>query len=249
MKKKDKELKIKISVPDRIEDCNIVQISKFISITQEYKIKGAEDLMRNFPAIVQIVHIFSGLETHKINMLPVTMVNDFFLHILKMVSIERNEQPPEEITIKGKTYVYHLDFKKISTGQIIDIKMLENPHKEPGKLMAILYVEKGMRYHQTNEQGHVLNPTDERAKIFNEHFPVVDFLSCLDFFLRIYEGTSLLIAQNNSIKVTRTMKKMLKELKKEAKKTVRSGTDGRKMYTRWQKKRDEVSKKLQKGRM
>jgi hypothetical protein len=57
-------------------------------------------------------------------------------------------EPIGKVEIDGKVYVFQKDFSKISTGQMIDMKLIENVTEEPAKALAVCYVEERTDYCQ-----------------------------------------------------------------------------------------------------
>ena len=71
----------------------------------------------------------------------------------------------------------------MTTGQIIDLKLIEDISVDPWAPLSIMYVEDGMEYCQEDDRGRVLNPNEKRYLIFREHFPGDEFLNFYAFFL------------------------------------------------------------------
>jgi hypothetical protein len=53
----------------------------------------------------------------------------------------------------------------------------------PELLPAFAYIEKGMKYAETDESENILNPLKDRAKVFSESMTISEYLDLTGFFL------------------------------------------------------------------
>lgn len=171
-----------ISVPKTIKECRPDQLVKWLHIApfiQERK----DDLSNMLDFQVQLISIFSDLPMNKVRKGHIDDVLRISAHLITMLSEFKSADPIGRIDIDGKAYVFQKDFALISTGQIVDLKLIENVEDSPHEALAILYIEEGMEYCQEDDRGRVLNPNAKRAEIFKRSFPGDEFLNVFSFFL------------------------------------------------------------------
>lgn len=171
-----------ISVPKTIKECRPDQLVKWLHIApfiQERK----DDLSNMLDFQVQLISIFSDLPMNKVRKGHIDDVLRISAHLITMLSEFKSADPIGRIEIDGKAYVFQKDFALISTGQIVDLKLIENVEDSPHEALAILYIEEGMEYCQEDDRGRVLNPNAKRAEIFKRSFPGDEFLNVFSFFL------------------------------------------------------------------
>lgn len=193
-----------IKLPQTIEDCNLISLGKWLQFS-----KGIEqmDTFRDkLEFRVQVVSIFSGLTKKQLDDEHYRNVNQAFTHIIAMLSDYDMEDPVGVIEHEGKRYVYDKNIHNVSTAQVIDIKLIEDPYKSPYEIIATLYIEEGMSYNQEDEHGKVINPLDERVKVFKTLPIGREFLNMMGFFLRDYLILSHAMWANNLITMKITEK-------------------------------------------
>jgi len=91
-------------------------------------------------------------------------------------------KPKEEITILNKEYVL-VDPSKVGIGWHIDISN-SDLQNDPSRLASLMYIEKGTTYGELDENLNMKYSNQERAKLFEEHLPLPDYLNLVSFFLR-----------------------------------------------------------------
>ena len=186
----------------------------------------------------QLLSIFSGLSTNKIKQGNIDDVQQASRALLDMLSEYKQTEPNGVVEIEGKKYYFYKDFRFITTGQIIDLKLIEDIAADPCKAVAICYVEQDMDYCQEDSKGRIINPNENRYKIFKEHFPGDEFLNFFGFFLREYEMRSHAILAIQTLKMMKTKLEMDQDLK------IRNGSLGLLSYIDYQKRWDKTWKKL-----
>jgi hypothetical protein len=191
----------------------------------------------------QLLSIFSGLSTNKIKQGNIDDVQQASRALLDMLSEYKSDEPLGLVEIEGKKYYFYKDFRFITTGQIIDLKLIEDIASDPCKAVAICYVEQDMDYCQEDSKGRIINPNENRYKIFKEHFPGDEFLNFFGFFLREYEMRSHAILAIQTLKMMKTKLEMDQDLK------IRNGSLGLLSYIDYQKRWDKTWKKLQRNHM
>jgi hypothetical protein len=148
------------------------------------------------------------------------------------------QEPQSEIEVNGKVYCFEKNFGYVSTGQIIDLKLIEDISQDPCQALAIMYVEKGMEYCQEDDRGRVLNPNEVRYKEFKENFPGDEFLNFFSFFLDLSEKRKLAILGIQMARQRMEMMMMEQDLK------IQSGSVGQLSYIDYPKKWESVWQRL-----
>jgi hypothetical protein len=184
-----------------------------------------ETLIDELDFKVQVLSIFSGLSKERLVNFSAIEIHEPFAHMMTILNYEQND-PKGFVEVDGVRYVFDMTFEKKTTGQIIDLKLIDNVYEKPLEVMAILYVEEGMIYSQVDENDIVLNPTRDRLKIFRDTFPGDEFLNVFGFFLSSYQSQNLAIFALNTARTMETMKMTKKQLEKQIEK-IRNGTSGR----------------------
>jgi len=171
-----------ISVPKTIKECRPDQLVKWLHIAPFIQEKD-KDFKNLLDFQVQLISIFSDLPMNKVRKGHIDDVLRISAHLITMLSSYKQQEPAERVEIEGKWYIFEKDFALISTGQIVDLKLIENVHETPHEALAILYIDEGMEYCQEDDRGKVLNPNNKREEIFKRSFPGDEFLNVFAFFL------------------------------------------------------------------
>ena len=229
---------IKLKLPTRIEDCRPDQLTKWIMLTDAMKERKDDEWIGMIEFQCQMLSIFSGLSTNKIKKGNIEDVQEASNQLLGMLSQYKSSDPVGTVVIEGKKYNFSKDFSFITTGQIIDLKLIEDIASDPCKAVAICYIEDGLDYCEEDSKGRIVNPTDVRYNLFKEHFPGDEFLNFFGFFLHEYERRSHAIL---AIQTLKTMKMNL-EINQELK--IANGSLGRRSFIDYQKRWDEVWNQL-----
>jgi hypothetical protein len=129
----------------------------------------------------------------------------------------------------------------MTTGQIIDLKLIENVAEDPCRALAICYVEEGFDYCHEDSKGRVVNPTATRYELFKKHFPGDEFLNYFGFFLHNYEKRKAAILSIQMLKAEMMNKKMIQELK------IANGSFGRASFVDYQKNWDATWERLRRN--
>ena len=171
-----------ILVPKTIKECRPDQLVKWLHIAPFIQEKN-EEFSKLLDFQVQLISIFSDLPMNKVRKGHIDDVLRISAHLITMLSSYKQQEPAERVEIEGKWYTFEKDFALISTGQIVDLKLIENVHETPHEALAILYIDEGMEYCQEDDRGKVLNPNNKREEIFKRSFPGDEFLNVFAFFL------------------------------------------------------------------
>jgi len=230
-----KQLEIKL--PNTISDCTPEQMTRWLMMA-EAMTDNKDDITQFLIFQCQLLSLFSGESINKIKRADVDSIQEASSHILKLLTSYHYKEPKELITIQGQEYRLEKNFGHVSTGQIIDLKLIEDISQDPCQALAIMYIENGMEYYQEDDRGRVLNPNDKRYNIFKDHFPGDEFLNFFSFFLDLSEKRKLAIL---GIQMARQRMEMMiaeQDLK------IQSGLIGQLSYIDYPKKWESVWTKL-----
>ena len=230
---------IKLNLPTTINDCRPDQLTKWIMLADAMKERNDDEWLGMIEFQCQLLSIFSGLSTNKIKKGNIQDVQEASTALLAMLSQYNYVEPNGMVEIEGKKFYFDTDFRFITTGQIIDLKLIEDISSDPCKAIAICYIEEDMEYCQEDSKGRIINPNDVRYKIFKEHFPGEEFLNFFGFFLREYEKRNLAILGIQQLRMMKNHLEMTQELK------ITNGSLGRAFAIDYQKRWDKVWKRLQ----
>lgn len=213
---------MKITLPATIHECKPDQLVKWLMLAEVIKEKQNDELFQMLDFQCQLIAIFSGLKVNKVKQLAIEDVQRLSGHLTKMIASYSYSEPLGEVTVNGQRYVFEKDFRLISTGQIIDLKLIEDVSSDPVQALAICYIEEGFEYCQEDDRGRVLNPNDKRYKVFKEEFDGAEFLNFFGFFLLESQKRSDAIL---SIQTIRTMMNQRKALS-----MIRNGSHGQESF-------------------
>lgn len=174
--------------------------------------------------------IFTGLPVNKVRKVHVDDILSASTTLLKMLSEYEPTEPSEFIEMEGQRYRFEKDFAAIETGQIIDMKLIENVSESPCEALAICYIEEGMEYCQEDARGKVLNPNKKREEIFKRSFPGDEFLNFFGFFLQESERRKLAIMGIQSARMTMMNQSLQMQLLE-----IASGSSGQRSLSNWRK--------------
>lgn len=230
-----KQLEIKL--PNTISDCTPEQMTRWLMMADAMK-DNKDDITQFLIFQCQLLSLFSGESINKIKRADVDSIQEASTHMLKLLTSYQYQEPKEYITIEGQEYRLEKNFGHVSTGQIIDLKLIEDISQDPCQALAIMYVEKGMEYCQEDDRGRTLNPNDKRYNIFKEHFPGDEFLNFFSFFLDLSERRRLAILGIQMARQRMEMMKVEQDLK------IQSGLIGPLSYIDYPKRWESVWTKL-----
>jgi hypothetical protein len=176
----------------------------------KYNVKKRED---EFEHMAETVSIFYGITFDEaMNIHLDDLANCYNKAIKKISKVRELAEPSGSVTIGKQSFTFNKDLTKLTAGKVIDIKKMgEGLMDRPAYLLAVLYEGGDMSRKQ-------------KEKLFNEQFPVDEFLAVLAFFLEASESLKSLIFRLMEIRQT--------ELERET--NYLTGTSGQTRYTRWQ---------------
>lgn len=230
-----------LTLPNNIEHCSPDQLTKWIMLADA--IKDNENENRSFVQMIefqcQVLSIFSGQSVTKIKKGNIDDVQAAANAMLETLGAYKSSDPIGKVTIEGKNYIFDKDFAHMTTGAIIDLKLIDNVAEDPCRALAICYVEEGFDYCQEDSKGRVVNPTAIRYELFKKHFPGDEFLNYFGFFLHNYEQRKAAILAIQMLRAEMMNKKMIQELK------IQNGSFGRGSFIDYQKNWDATWMRLQ----
>jgi len=236
-----KQLEIKL--PTTLSACTPEQMTRWLMMAEAMKEQRDDDITQLLIFQCQLLSLFSGESINKIKRADIESIQVAANHLLQLLVTYKYQEPQSEIEVNGKVYCFEKNFGYVSTGQIIDLKLIEDISQDPCQALAIMYVEKGMEYCQEDDRGRVLNPNEVRYKEFKENFPGDEFLNFFSFFLDLSEKRKLAILGIQMARQRMEMMMMEQDLK------IQSGSVGQLSYIDYPKKWELVWTKLRNSLM
>ena len=114
---------IKLNLPRTISDCRPDQLTKWIMLADAMKERNDDEWLGMIEFQCQLLSIFSGLSTNKIKQGNIDDVQQASRALLDMLSEYKSDEPLGLVEIEGKKYYFYKDFRFITTGRIIDLKL------------------------------------------------------------------------------------------------------------------------------
>ena len=236
-----KQLDIKL--PTKISDCTPEQMTRWLMMAEAMKEQKEDDITQLLIFQCQLLSLFSGESINKIKRADIQSIQVAANHMLQLLVSYKYQEPKSEIEVNGKVYCFEKNFGHVSTGQIIDLKLIEDISADPWAPLSIMYVEDGMEYCQEDERGRVLNPNEKRYLTFREHFPGDEFLNFYAFFLDSLDKRRLAILG------IQTARMMMERMILEQELKIQNGSSGQESFIDYQERWDAVWKELQNSHM
>ena len=127
---------IEVKYPRHIRECSPMMVTKWLHMAPLWQ-EAQQNLSGMLDFHVQVVSVFTGLKVNEIKRAAVDDVVRLSYRLLNMISDHEMVDPTGRVVIDGQAYVYEKDFSKISTGQMIDMKLIERVPEEPHRALAI----------------------------------------------------------------------------------------------------------------
>jgi hypothetical protein len=224
---------IEIKLPTTLQDCTPDMMSKWLMIAPVYQ-EASEDLMTSLDFQCQLISIFSGLSVNTVRKAHIDDVLACTKHIIELLgTYVQKELPTGRVVIDGVTYLYEPDISTMSTGQIIDLKLIESVAEDPCAALAICYIEEGMEYAQEDQRGKVINPSSKRKEKFLKSFPGDEFLDFFGFFLRQSQLRSLAILEIQLIRAKEQTRILNETTAAQMIEMTQSGSSGQGYWYTW----------------
>ena len=226
-----KQLEIKL--PTSLSNCTPEQMTRWLMMADAMK-ENKNDITQFLIFQCQLLSLFSGESINKIKRADIDSIQEAASHMLKLLTSYKYQEPKESITIQGQEYIFEKNFGHVTTGQIIDLKLIEDISQDPCQALAIMYIERGMEYCQEDSRGRTLNPNDKRYQVFKDHFPGDEFLNFFSFFLDLSEKRRLAILGIQMARQRMEMMKLEQDLK------IQNGSIGQLSYIDYPKRWESV---------
>ena len=224
---------IEITLPGTLSQCTPEMMTKWMMVAPVFQ-EAKDDLSASLDFQCQVISIFSGLSVNKVRKAHIDDVIQCFTHIMQILgTYKQKEIPSGRVQIDGQVYIFEPDFSIISTGQIIDMKLIENVQEDPCAALAICYIEEGMEYGQEDARGKILNPSAKRKEIFKRSFPGDEFVDFFSFFLRQSEQRKLATLQIQMMRAKEEMRKMSEITLNQMRQMTANGSPGQASSFTW----------------
>jgi len=237
---------MKVKLPASIHECKPDQLVKWIMLAEVIKERQDDELFQMLDFQCQLISIFSGIKVNKVKQFSLSDVQRLSEHITRMLASYSYSDPIGQVLIDGQKYVFEMDFRLISTGQIIDLKLIEDIASDPVQALAICYVESGMEYCQEDDRGRVLNPNDKRYEIFKKEFDGAEFMNFFSFFLLEYEKRKDAIL---ALQTIRMKMNMMNPNQKKKSTDLMNGSNGQQSFSESEKKLEQTVTQLRNNLM
>ena len=165
---------INIKAPKSLNDLRIRHLK---SLTDE---KYQKDM--DLGTIIEFICLITGAKRNDLNKVNISELRKIHEHCIGLFKDFQLTDPKDEISINGVDYVL-VDPSKVGIGWHIDISN-SDLQNDPGRLASLMYIEKGTIYGELDENLNMKYSNQERAKLFEEHLPLPDYLNLVSFFLR-----------------------------------------------------------------
>jgi len=174
---------------------------------------------------IKLVKLYTKKDVSQV---VISDINKVFEIIIGVLNKYKPKEVPLTLEFDGKEYELQVDFFKLPAGWYIDSSVADF-EKVPELLPAFAYIEKGMKYAETDEHSNVINPLKQREEIFKKNMSVSQYLDLTGFFLLKQKQYRLSYILTQNI----TQKKKSKSL-----------LNGKMLSTLWQKSLKLLGRKL-----
>ena len=165
---------INIKAPKTLNDLRIKHLK---SLTDE-RFQNEMSL----DTIIDFIHAITDSDKEDLRKVNKNDLLSIHRHCVRLFKYFNITEPKEEITILNKEYVL-VDPSKVGIGWHIDISN-SDLQNDPSRLASLMYIEKGTTYGELDDNLNMKYSNQERAKLFEEHLPLPDYLNLVSFFLR-----------------------------------------------------------------
>ena len=165
---------INIKAPKTLNDLRIKHLK---ALTNE-KYQKSMDL----ESIIEFIGLITSAKRSDLNKVNISELRNIHEHCIGLFKDFELTKPKDEITINEVTYLL-VDPSKVGVGWHIDISN-SDLHNNPSRLASLMYIEKGTNYGELDENLNMKYSNQDRAKIFEYHLPLPDYLNLVSFFLQ-----------------------------------------------------------------
>ena len=179
-----------------LSQVKIGQVAKWLKLLEGFTEQKYSELKNNLEFKAQVVSIMLDITMNQARAIDIDDLLQISDHYINLFASYRYREPLELVEVNGQKFRFSKSTGAWGTGQIIDAKLItpEQIFEHPERLLAVLYIEDGMRYFQEDERQQVLNPTERREALFKEHFSGEEFWHFVNFFLSNCENWKLAIS-------------------------------------------------------
>lgn len=238
-----------IKLPATVQDCTPEMMTKWLMIAPVYE-EAKDNLSASLDFQCQVISIFSGLSVNSIRKSHIDDVLACSTHIMQMLATYRQKEVPTgRVVIDGQAYVFTPDISMMTTGQIIDMKLIESVQEDPCQALAICYIEEGMEYCQEDARGKVINPSSKRKEKFLKSFPGDEFVDFFAFFLQQSEQRKLAMLGIQLMRARKQMKILRETTQDQSSSIIQSGLNGQASSFTWLRSLAKMWTRSQSNRM
>lgn len=174
---------------------------------------------------IELVKRFTKVDVSKVT---ASDINKVFGIVIDTLNNYKQKEVPVYLEYDGKEYELQDDFFKLPAGWYIDSSSADF-EKVPELLPAFAYIEKGMKYAETDDNSNILNPLKDRAKVFKDNMTISQYLDLTGFFL----------LKQKQFKTLSILTKAIQQ--KEQKK---GRFNGRRLFTQWLRNLTQIGMRL-----
>lgn len=185
---------IEIKAPKSLNDLRIQHLEALTNDKFKQNNLNLEDILK----FISIVTTATLNELKKVNL---SELKEVYSHCIGIFSEYKITEPQQEIELLGVTYEL-INPKKVGVGWHIDVSN-SDIKKEPARLAALMYIEKGTNYGDLDQNGNMVHSNQDRQKIFEKHLPLPIYLNLVSFFLR--KSIELISNSTESPKIRKTV--------------------------------------------
>lgn len=139
--------------------------------------------------IVGFVALFNEMTEDEVLALPLDKFKEYMAQMGWMNTPPDIEQPKQEYTINGKTYVLTMNFHKLTTAQYIDFQSYTKS-EDYSQMLSVFLIPKGKKY----AEGYDIYEVQQDLK----QMPVQEVLGLMGFFIILYRSWSRALLKYSS---------------------------------------------------
>ncbi|MBO7387381.1 MAG: hypothetical protein J6U15_06210 [Lachnospiraceae bacterium] len=139
--------------------------------------------------IVGFVALFNEMTEDEVLALPLDKFKEYMAQMGWMNTPPDIEQPKQEYTINGKTYVLTMNFHKLTTAQYIDFQSYTKS-EDYSQMLSVFLIPKGKKYGEDYDVYEVQQDLKQ--------MPVQEVLGLMGFFIILYRSWSRALLKYSS---------------------------------------------------
>jgi hypothetical protein len=168
------------------------QLVKEVKVPKVLKLKHLEvfkELQGNISTnnVLKMISIVCDLQMDEVvRFRPVDIIGIYKEILLSVYKVQALKELPKEVEILGQQY-YLANPATQPISWLIDSNALVTEDK-PEMKVAFMYLEKGKKYGQVDENKNIINSVYVRAAIFKENFPINIYLTLIVSYAKAIEN-------------------------------------------------------------